>query len=130
MSKIKTKDEEIKDLKYKAEKPDPENISKFLKIENENVERKYKSQNMKKVLLLITEILLGSGSAKTTSTMSLLNSSIGIVLTSSAAFLTSIATLITNEYLSEIRLRYTKLSDWINFITILYEKTSKKSMVD
>ena len=47
----------------------------------------------KKVLLIITEVLLGSGSAVTTSTTSLKNPSIGIVLTSSTAFLTFFALL-------------------------------------
>ena len=62
--------------------------------------------------------------------MSLLNPSIGIVLTSSTALLTSLAILITNEYISKLKLRYTKLRDWINCITILYEKTLNQSMID
>ena len=33
--KIKTKDDEIKDLKYKTDKHDPENILKPLNIESE-----------------------------------------------------------------------------------------------
>ena len=33
--KIKTKDDEIKDLKYELEKHDHENLSKSLKIDNE-----------------------------------------------------------------------------------------------
>ena len=59
--------------------------------------------------------------------MSLINPSIGVVLTSSTALLTSIALLITNEYISKLKLklRFTKLRDWINFVTILYEKTLK-----
>ena len=44
--------------------------------------------------------------------------------------LTSIAILITNEYISKLKRRYTKLGDWINVITLLYEKTLKQSMVD
>ena len=86
--------------------------------------------NKKKRLLIITEILIGSGSAKSTSTMSLINPSIGIVLTSSTALLTSLAILITNEYFSKLKLRYTKLRDLMNFITILYEKTLNQSMID
>ena len=62
--------------------------------------------------------------------MSLINPSIGIVLTSSTKLLTSIAILITNEYISKLKLRFTKLRDWTNFITILYEKTLQQSMVD
>ena len=128
--KIKTRDDEIKDLRYQAEKHDHENILKSYKIDNEYYKKKYKSLNKKKVLLIITEILIGSGSAISTSTMSLINPSIGIVLTSSTALLTSVAILITNEYVSKLKLQYTKLKDWINFITILYEKTLNQSMID
>ena len=128
--KIKIQADEIKNLKYQTEKHDHENILKSLKIDNEYYKKKYKLLNKKKVLLIITEILIGSGSAISTSTMSLINPSIGIVLTSSTALLTSLAILITNEYISKLKLRYTKLADWINFITILYEKTLNQSMID
>ena len=74
--------------------------------------------------------MVGSGSTIGSSAMSIINPSIGIVLTSSGALLTSLALLITNEYISKLKLRYTKLRDWINFITILYEITLTQSMVD
>ena len=61
--------------------------------------------NKKKALLIITENLMGSGSAITTPTMSLIDPSIGIVLTNSTALLTSLAILITNEYKSKLKLR-------------------------
>ena len=128
--KIKIRDDEIKELKYQTEKHDYENILKLLKVDNDSYKKKYKSLNKKKVLLNITEILIGSGSAIGTSTMSLINPSIGVVLTSSSALLTSIAILITNEYISKLKIRYTKLRDWINVITLLYEKTLKESMID
>ena len=128
--KIKTKDDQLKELQYKTEKHDFENILKSLKSGIEYYEKKYKNLNEKKKLLIITEILVGSGSAISTSTMSIINPSIGIVLTSSTALLTSLAILITNEYISNFKLRYTKLRDWINFITILYEKTLNQSMID
>ena len=128
--KIKTKDDQLKELQYKTEKHDLENILNSLKNDNESYKKKNKSLNKKKILLIITEILVGSGSAIGTSTMSLINPSIGIVLTSSTALLTSLAILITNEYISKLKLRYTKLRDWENFITILYEKTLNQSMID
>ena len=62
--------------------------------------------------------------------MSLVNPSIAIVLTSSTALLTSIAILITNEYISKLKLRYTEIREWNNVITLLYEKKLKKSMID
>ena len=103
--KVKTRDDEIKNLKYQTEKHDQEDILKSLKIFNEYYKMKCKSLNKKKVLLIITEILLGSRSTISTSTMSLINPSIGIVLTSSTALLTSKAISITNEYLSKLKLR-------------------------
>ena len=128
--KIKTKDDQLKELQYKTEKHDHENILKSLKNDNESIKKKYKSLNKKKILLIITEILVGSGSAIGTSTMGLINPSVGIVISSSTALLTSIAILITNEYISKLKIRYTKLKDWINVITLLYEKTLKESMID
>ena len=94
------------------------------------VKKTYKSLSKKRVLLIITEILIGLGSAISTSTISLINPSIGIVLTSSTALIISLAIIITNEYISKVKLRYTKLRDWINFFTILYEKTINQSMFD
>ena len=103
---------------------------KSLKADNEKNRKIYKSLNKKKILLINTEILVGTGSAVGSSTMRLINSSVGIVISSSTALLTSIAILITNEYISKVKTRYTKLKDWINVITLLYEKTLNQSMVD
>ena len=72
---------------------------------------------------MITEILIGSGSILNNSTLSFINLSVGIVITFSTALLTSVATLITNEYTSNLNLPYAKARGWINFFTILYEKT-------
>ena len=128
--KIKTRDDEIKALKYQTEKHDHENILKSLKNDKNYYDKKYKSLNKKKVLLIISEILLGSSSAIGSSAMSLINPGAGIVISSSTAWLTSIAILITNEYISKLEIRYTKIKDWINVITLLYEKTLKESMID
>ena len=128
--KIKTRDNEIENLKYQTEKHDHENILKSLKVDNEYYKKKYKNLNKKKVLLIISEILIGSGSAITSSTFSLINPSIGIPIASCSALLTSIAILITNEYISKLKIRYTKLRDWINVISLLYGKTLKESMID
>ena len=128
--KIKTKDDQLKEVQYRQEKDDHENFLKSLKIDNEYYKKKYKNLNKKKVLLIITEILVGAGSAIGSSSMALINPGAGIVISSSTALLTSIAILITNEDISKLKIRYTKLRDWINVITLLYEKTLKKSMVD
>ena len=128
--KIKTKDDQLKEVQYRQEKYDHENILKSLKVDNDYYRKKYKSLNKKKILLIITEILVGAGSAVDSSSMALINPGTGIVISSSTALLTSIAILITNEYISKLKIRYTKLRDWINVITLLYEKTLKQSMVN
>ena len=62
--------------------------------------------------------------------MSLVNPTIGKVLTSPSALLTSVTIMITIEYISELKERFTQIRDWINFITILYENTLKEFMID
>ena len=119
--RIKSRDDEIKNVKYQTEKYDHENILKSFKIDNEFLKKKYKSLNKRKILLIITEIFIRSGSAKSTSTLGLINPGAGINISSSTALLISIAILITNEYISKLKIRYTKLRDWINVITLLYE---------
>ena len=59
LSKIITRDDELKNLKYKTEKHDHEILLKSLKIDNDYFKKKHKSLNKKKVILIITEILLG-----------------------------------------------------------------------
>ena len=81
-------------------------------------------------MLIITEILIGSGSAVDSSTMGLISPGAGNIFSSSTALLTSIAILITNGYFSKIKLQYTKLRDWYNAITLLIEKISKQSKSD
>ena len=58
--KIKTREDEIKNLKYQTEKHDHEKILKSLKIDNEYYRKKYKNLNKKKVFLIVSEILLGT----------------------------------------------------------------------
>ena len=78
--KIKTRDDEIKNSKYQTEKHGHENILKSLKSDNESYKKKYKSLNKKKILLIITEILIGAGSAVGSSSMALINPGAGIII--------------------------------------------------
>ena len=55
--KIKRKDDQLKEIQYKTEKHDHENILKSLKIDNEFYKKKNKSLKNKKILLIITEML-------------------------------------------------------------------------
>ena len=93
----------LKNLKYQTEKPDQENILKSLKSDNESYKKKYKSLNKKKILSINTEILVGSASTVGSSTMGLFNPSAGFIISSSTALLTSIAILVTNEYISKLK---------------------------
>ena len=77
---MKTKDDEINDLKYKTERYDHGKTSKPPKKDNECHKTKCESLNKKKVSLIITEILIGGGSTITSSTLSILNPSSGIVI--------------------------------------------------
>ena len=78
--KIKTRDDEIKNLKYQTQKHDHENILKSLKIDNEYYKKEYKSLIKKNVSLFITEMLFGYASTVSSSTMGLVNPSVGIVI--------------------------------------------------
>ena len=62
--------------------------------------------------------------------MALINPGAGIIISSSIALSTSIAMLVTNENISKLKMRYTKLRDWINVITLLYENTLNSSTID
>ena len=129
---ITTKDDEIKTLKYKTEKHDFESILKSLKIDIDYYKKKYNSINKKKVYISVLEVLTGASGVVVGSTLTAtgVGATIGVPIAGVSAFIASIATLITNEYLSKRKARYTKLRDHVNMITLLYEKTLTKSMVD
>ena len=94
--KTKIKDDEIKELKYRTEKHDHNNILKLLKNDDNFYEKGYRGLNKMKILLIIFKISIGSGSAKTF-LLSILKPSVGIIATSSTALITSIAISIRNE---------------------------------
>ena len=62
--------------------------------------------------------------------MDLINPGAGKITSSSTVLIASIAILITNEYIIKLKIRYAKLRDWINVITLLFEETLKTSMID
>ena len=70
-----------------------------------NIIKRNKILNKKKVLLIVTEILVGSASAVGSSTMGFINPGVGIIISSTTALLTSIAIFITNGYLSKLKIR-------------------------
>ena len=104
---------------------------KSLNIDKDYYKKKYKSLKKKTVFLIVSENLIGSvslgvGTGLTVSRLA----PVGIMCASSISFLSSISTLTTNEQVSKLKIRYTKLGDWINVITLLYKKTLKHSMID
>ena len=81
--------------------------------------------------MIVSEILIGGIGLSTGGGLTISEiAPAGLLCASAISFLSSIATLITNEYFSKIKIRYTKLRDWINVSTLLYEKTLKQSMID
>ena len=130
--KITTKDDEVKTLKYKTERYDYENILKSLKIDGDYYKKKYKSINKIQIYNAVLGILEGASGVIVGAALSVtgVGAVIGVPVVTATTFIASIATLITNEYLSKKKLRYTRLRNHIKFITLLYEKTLLKSMID
>ena len=125
--KIKTRDDEIKDLKYKTEKHDYDNILKSLIIDSEYYKKKYKCLNKKKIFLIVSEFLIGVSGLTVGSGLTMSGiAAVGMVTAGSTSFLSSISTLTTNESFSKLKLRYTKLRDWINVTTLLFEKNIER----
>ena len=62
--------------------------------------------------------------------MGLINPGAGNISSCSTPLLTSIAILILDEYISKLKIRFTKLRDRIKVIILLYEKTLKTFMLD
>ena len=80
----------------------------------------------KKTVLIVSERLIGASPTIVCSTLLNINPTIAIPIASSSALITSIATLITNEYVSKLKTRCTKLRHWIKLISLLYEKTIRQ----
>ena len=128
--KTKRKDDEIKDLIYRFEKHEYENILKS-KIDNDYYKKKFKSLNKKKIFMIVSEILIGVGVLSIGSGLTISGiAPVGMVTAGSISFLSSISTLTTNENFSKLEIRYTNLRDRILITTLLSEKTLNESMID
>ena len=80
--------------------------------------------------MIVSEILIGGVGLRVRSSLAISSlAPFGNMCASSFSFLSSISTLITNEYLSKSKIQYTNLWNWINGITLLYEKTLKQSLI-
>ena len=111
MEKKTTRDDEVKELRFKTGKHDNEILLKSLKIDNGCNGNYFRSLNKEKIFLKNSETLIASSSGITKSALSILNPSVAIVLTSIRSLVTSIALLNTNEYISKLKLKKTKTRD-------------------
>ena len=75
---------------------------------------------------MIGSVGLGVGSGLTISGLA----PVGFMCASSISFLSNVSRQNTNEFFSKLKFRYTKLRDWTNVNTLLYEKTLKTSRID
>ena len=99
---IKTRDDEIINLKYQTEKHDYEIILKSPKIDNEYYKKKYRSLNKKNLFMIVSEIWIGFGGLSFGSGLTISGiAPVGLVTASGISFLSSMSTLITNEYFSK-----------------------------
>ena len=97
-----TKDDQLRDLQYKTENHDCDKILKSFGNDSEYYKKENKSVNKKKAFMIVLEFLIGTfrlgvGLGLTISGLG----SVGIVCASSISFLSSISTLITNEFFSK-----------------------------
>ena len=83
--------------------------------------------NTKTVLLIISEKIFSSASNNSSSTVGLINPGARVIISCITALLTSIAVLITNEFIPELNLRYTILGDCFIVTNLFYEKSLKKN---
>jgi len=72
---------------------------KNLKTDKDYFKKKFKSLNKKKIVLILIEILIGSTSAKSSSTLSVISPEIAIPIASTSTLLTPLSMLITTEYI-------------------------------
>ena len=92
--------------------------------------KKNKTVWAKKIFLTISETLIWSSSTLASSTLLNFNPSIVILIAGSSALITKIAILMTVEKISMTKLQDTTLGDWMNVVSLLYEKTLKQSMIE
>ena len=71
-----------------------------------------------------------SSSTIASSTVSIVNPSLGFPIEITSSLVTSIATSTTYEKIPKLEMRYNKGRDWTNVISLLYGKTFKQSMMD
>ena len=94
--KLTTKVDEIKYLKDKRKHTIMKTFWRVLRLIMIFIKKSINVWKKNKALLTIAEILLGLGSAITTSALSKLNPTVGTVLTTNTDLITSIAILILN----------------------------------
>ena len=77
--------------------------------------------------MIVLEVFIGGGRLSVGSGLTISGlAPVGFMCSCSVLLLSSISTLITNEIFWKLKIKCTKLRDWIIVITLLYEKTLKQ----
>ena len=117
--KIKTIVDEIKNLRNQTEKHDLEKLLKSMKIDNEYFKKKNKCLNKKKIILIVSDLLIGGVGLSIEGGLIISGlAPVGSMCATSISFLSSISTLFTEQYFSKLKIRYTKLGDRNDAITL------------
>ena len=129
---IRTKDDEMKTIKHKTEIVITKMFYNHLRLIRIIIIKIFSNDLKKTIYITILEILVGVSGRIVGTSLSItgVGTSIGVPIAGCSSFLASVATLILNEFFSKLKLGYTKLKDWINMITILYEKILNELMID
>ena len=85
----------MRELQYKNERHDHEIILKSPKTDIVSCKKNIKNLDKEKLLIVISETLIGAASTLSSSTIAMFNPSAGIITSRSTALLTSLAILIT-----------------------------------
>ena len=107
------------------------NFFKSFKIDKDYYEKK-PNINKKNIFITFLENLTRASRLAVGTSLSIrgVGASIGVPIAGCVSFIASVATLITNEDFSKVKLRYKKLEDWMNMVSIVYEKTLSKCKID
>ena len=103
--KVSTKDVDYKEKNCRTKKPGYDNSLCSLEVDKDFYRMNYKKLDEKKLFFSVSENSLGSKSTIVSSTISIINPSFAFPIACSSALITSLATLIMNEGVSELKTR-------------------------
>ena len=139
LTSIKTNDYEPKNIKEKMneierQKKFDNQYNQFaiildeLKKDKINYKKKASKNQKQQIFNKIVGILSGVSTITGTILTSTVLASIAGIPISTASFVITIASMIMNAYMDNVKIRNRKLQDFINLTILLYEKTMKKAL--